>query len=289
MQDFSGKTAVITGGASGIGLGLARRCADEGMNLVLADIEEEALAGAVNYFEERQVRVLGVPTNTMVKASVNDMAGKAIAEFGKVHLLFNNAGVVNGGPQVPVWELPDVDWDWVMGVNFYGVLYGVQAFVPHMIEHGEASHIVNTASIAAFIPGGGPYGVSKYGVVTFTEGLVQDLKAQKTAIGASVLCPGWVNTKIGDAERNRPGSHENSINTDKAGLGINALLSNSKSPDELASQVFDAITQDHFYILPHTGWDDMVVDHAKAMVARGGVFKFDVARQTQRGLDGEDV
>ncbi len=289
MKSFEGKTAVITGGASGIGLEFAEKCAELRMNIVLADVEASALQSAVTYFEDRQQPVHGVLTNVLQKAAIENLKQEAIDRFGKVHLLFNNAGVDNGGPQVPVWELSDVDWDWVMGVNFYGVLYGLQTFVPHMIEHGEECHIVNTASIAAFIPGGGPYGVSKYGVVTLSEALIQDLASRKLNIGASVLCPGWVNTKIGDAERNRPENLANNRNPDKQGLGLNQLLSGSKSPAELASQVFEAITANKFYILPHSGWDQMIADHAQAIVAREGVYKFDVLAQTQRGIRGEDV
>lgn len=289
MKTFERKTAVITGGASGIGFALAEECANRQMNVVLADIEEDALDNAVRHFEERQVSVLGVSTNTMIKESVRNLYLKATEAFGNIHLLFNNAGVVNGGPLVPIWELPDVDWQWVMGVNFNGVLYGLQTFIPHMIEHGEESHVVNTASIAAFLPGGGPYGVSKYGVVTLSEGLTADLKAAQANIGVSVLCPGWVNTKIGDAERNRPAGFDNANNPERQGLGINELLAGSKSPSELARQVFDSVEKDRFYILPHTGWDDIVTGHADAIVARGGPFKFDMAAQAARREHGEEV
>ena len=154
MQDFEGKTAVITGAASGIGLALAERAAEARMNVVLADIEESALERAVKKIEERQVRAIGVPANIMVEESVRALAERAIGEFGKVHLLCNNAGVASTATAgKAVWEVPDQDWDWVMGVNFYGVLYGIRAFVPHMLEHGEASHIVNTASLAGLLPG----------------------------------------------------------------------------------------------------------------------------------------
>ncbi len=289
MKDFKGKTAVITGGASGIGFALAEQCADRQMNVVLADIEEEALDTAVKHFEERQVNVLGIPTNTMVRESVKNLFDKTIETFGEVHLLFNNAGVVNGGPLVPVWELPDVDWEWVIGVNFNGVLFGIQTFVPHMIEHGKESHIVNTASIAAFLPGSGPYGVSKHGVVILSEGLAGDLKGAKANVGVSVLCPGWVNTKIGDAERNRPNGLDNSNNPERKGLGINELLSASKSPAELAAQVFESIEENRFYILPHKGWDDVVTGHAEAIVAREGPYKFDMAAHAARREKGEEV
>ena len=289
MQSFADKTAVITGGAGGIGMALAGKCADEGMNLVLADVEEVALQQAVAHFAAQGRPVLGVVTDTMRKDSVNNLLQEAQRRFAKVHLLFNNAGVVNGGAPKPVWELPEVDWNWVLGVNLYGVLHGLQAFVPHMLAHGEQGHIVNTASIAAFIPGNGPYGVSKYGVITISEALAQGLAAANANIGASVLCPGWVNTQIGDAERNRPDAYDNPDNPERKGLGIEALMSGSKPPEELAGQVFDAIRREQFYVLPHSGWDDMVRDHAAAIVARAGPYVFDMEAQIARGLRGEDV
>ena len=289
MQSFQGKTAVITGGAGGIGMAFADRCAGEGMNLVLADIEEAALQRAVAHFEAQGQAVLGVVTDTMDKDSLANLLQQAARRFAKVHLLFNNAGVVNGGTPKPIWEVPEVDWRWVLGVNLYGVLHGLQVFVPHMLAHGEQCHIVNTASIAAFIPANGPYGVSKYGVVTISEALAQGLAAANANIGASVLCPGFVNTQIGDAERNRPDAYDNPDNPERKGLGIEALMSGSKPPEELASQVFEAIRSDQFYILPHSGWDDMVRDHAAAIVAREGPYVFDIEAQIARGLRGEDV
>ncbi len=289
MQSFQGKTAVITGGAGGIGMAFADRCAGEGMNLVLADIEEAALQRAVAHFEAQGQAVLGVVTDTMDKDSLANLLQQAARRFAKVHLLFNNAGVVNGGAPKPIWEVPEVDWRWVLGVNLYGVLHGLQVFVPHMLAHGEQCHIVNTASIAAFIPANGPYGVSKYGVVTISEALAQGLAAANANIGASVLCPGFVNTQIGDAERNRPDAYDNPDNPERKGLGIEALMSGSKPPEELASQVFEAIRSDQFYILPHSGWDDMVRDHAAAIVAREGPYVFDIEAQIARGLRGEDV
>jgi NAD(P)-dependent dehydrogenase (short-subunit alcohol dehydrogenase family) len=289
VKDFQGATAVITGGASGIGLAYARKCASLGMNLVLADIEAGALQSAVAFFEERQVPVRGVITDTMRKQSVQALFEEAVGRFGKIHLLFNNAGVVNGGAPVPIWESPDVDWDWVMGVNLHGVRYGIQTFVPHMLAHGEPGHVVNTASIAAFIPGGGPYGVSKYGVVLMSEALRFDLKARNARIGASVLCPGWVNTKIAEAERNRPGALASARNPAGAGLPIGTALSEGKSPDAVADIVFDAIENDRFYILPHAGWDDVVTGHAAAIVARGDAFQFDMQSVLARRARGMDV
>ena len=206
MQDFSGKTAVITGGASGIGLGLAEHCAGLGMNVVLGDIQQDALDQAVEKVAQRQANVIGVITDTMVKTSVNNLLEEATNTYGNVHLVFNNAGVAAGNSAgKAVWEAPDEDWHWVMGVNFYGVLYGVQTFIPHMLEHGEESYIVNTASLAAVMPMGGSYGVSKHGVLALTEGVQSDLEQRGANIHAGVLCPGFVDTQIFNAERNRPG------------------------------------------------------------------------------------
>ena len=289
MRDFKGRTAVITGGASGIGLALARRCSDEGMNIVLADIERDALNEAVTYFEDRQQPVLGVITDTMRKASIENLLHEASTRFGNVHLLFNNAGVVNGGAPVPVWEIPEQDWDWVLGVNLHGVRFGIQTFVPHMLAHGETGHIVNTASIAAFIPGGGPYNVSKHGVLLMSEGLQHGLRAVNANIGASVLCPGWVDTKIAEAERNRPGALATRKNPEGEGLPIGDALKLGKSPDDLASIVFDAIINENFYILPHAGWDDVVTGHAAAIVARGDAFKLDMQTILGRRAQGIDV
>ncbi len=289
LRDFNGRTAVITGGASGIGLAYARKCAALGMNLVLADIEASALKQAVTHFEDRQTPVIGVLTDTMRKASIETLFKDATSRFGNIHLLFNNAGVVNGGTPVPMWEVPDVDWDWVMGVNLHGVRWGIQTFVPHMLEHGEPGHVVNTASIAAFIPGGGPYGVSKYGVILMSEGLRHGLKARNALVGASVLCPGWVNTKIAEAERNRPGMLANQNNAQGSGLPIGTALSEGKSPDDIADIVFAAIENDTFYILPHAGWDDVVTGHAAAIVARGDAFVLDTQAILARRARGIDV
>ena len=289
MKEFQGKTAVVTGGASGMGLAFAKKFADARMNVVLADIEEAALQNAVTYFEERQQPVLGVVTDTMRRDSVENLFARSVAEFGRVHVLCNNAGVVNGGPPTPIWALPDVDWEWVMWVNFYGVLYGLQTFVPHMLEHGESGHIVNTASVAAFMPGGGPYGVSKYGVIHLSEALHRDLAAAESKLGASVLCPGWVNTRIDEAERNRPGALASASNPSGTGLQLGNTLSEGMAPEAVADLVFEAIENDRFYILPHPGWDDVVTGHAEAIVARQGPYTLDVMDLMDKRAQGIDV
>jgi NAD(P)-dependent dehydrogenase (short-subunit alcohol dehydrogenase family) len=292
MKDFEGKTAVITGAASGIGLALAERCAEARMNVVLADIEEKALEDAVLRIEERQVRAIGVPSNTMIEHSVRELADCAIEEFGKVHLVFNNAGVASAGAVGKgVWEVSDADWNWVMGVNFYGVLYGIRAFVPHMLEHGEPSHIVNTASLAALLPGGGTYGVSKHGVLALTEGLQRDLNERNANINASVLCPGFVNTNIFDSERNRPENMAADAPGEEAAAMMSAvmegMLKQGKDPAEIAATVFDSIAENRFYILPHPAWDDMVHGRVEQILARGPVATTNLEEMQKRRDAGE--
>lgn len=289
MQDFEGRTAVITGGASGIGRALAERFAQARMNVVLADIEKDALDRAVKEMEERQYRVIGVLANTMLRDSVKSLAERAVGEFGKVHILCNNAGVANRGEMArPVWEVPDADWDWVMGVNFWGVLYGLQAFVPGMLAHGEPGHIVNTASLAGWMPGGGTYGVSKHGVLSLTETLHRDLKARGAAVSASVLCPGFVNTQIFNSERNRPAELGTLPPPDPATQAMaSAMLSMGKQPSEIAEVVFDSIANDRFYVLPHPAWDDIVKARVDAAIARGAPMQLDFADMMRRRAAGE--
>jgi NAD(P)-dependent dehydrogenase (short-subunit alcohol dehydrogenase family) len=291
MKQFEGKTAVVTGAASGIGRALAERFANARMQVVLADIEKEALDRAVHELEERQHRVIGVVTNTMVRDSVQALAKKAIDEFGKVHIVCNNAGIAAmAGGMKPIWEVSDRDWQWVMGVNFYGVLYGIQAFVPHMLTHGEEGHIVNTASLAGVMPGGGTYGVSKHGVLSLTESLHQSLTMQNAKIGASVLCPGFVNTNIFDAERNRPKDLATVPGAEPAPemreMG-RAMLAAGKQPADVADIVFKSIEEDRFYILPHPAWDPIVRNRVDAILARGAPMTFDMADMMKRRTAGE--
>jgi NAD(P)-dependent dehydrogenase (short-subunit alcohol dehydrogenase family) len=290
MKDFAGKTAVVTGAASGIGRALAQRFVDARMQVVLADIEKDALDRAVRELEERQHRVIGVVTDTMRKESVNALAERAIAAFGKVHVLCNNAGIaaMRGGIK-PVWETSDTDWQWTMGVNFWGVLYGLQAFVPHMVGHGESGHIVNTASLAGLMPGGGPYGVSKHGVLALTESLDRDLKDRNARIGASVLCPGFVNTNIFNAERNRPAALSDkgaNVASEFTEAG-RAMLAMGKQPAEVADIVFKSIEEERFYILPHPAWDEFVRSRVEHVLARGAPVQLDINDVMRRRAAGE--
>lgn len=273
MRDFDNKTVVVTGGASGIGLALAERFAAAGMRVVLADIEASSLEAALKTLQAQGAEAIGVEVNVMQRDSVMQLAERAMDAFGNIHVLCNNAGVsttVGASSAIGdlcVWEMPEADWDWVMGVNFAGARYGLQAFVPHMIGHGETGHIVNTASLAAFIPGGGPYGASKHALLSLTETLYLDLKAQKSAIGASLLCPGFVNTHLHRSERNRPaevGRPAGLPETDSKMAMAGAIMASGDPPSAMAEAVFQGIQGECFYILPHPQWDAQVqarIDH----------------------------
>ncbi|MCC6269158.1 MAG: SDR family NAD(P)-dependent oxidoreductase [Dehalococcoidia bacterium] len=256
MKDLAGKVAVVTGSASGMGFAFANRFAEEGMSVVLADIEAEPLAMAEAAIKARGARVLAVRTNVLQDGDVEKLADAAFRTFGNVHVVCNNAGV-SGTSGKPVWEAPQEDWDWVFGVNFWGVLRGIRAFVPRMIANGEEGHIVNTASVAGLLTAADPYSVSKHAVVCLTEGLYKNFKTLNLKLSASVLCPGWVNTNIADAGRNRPA--ELGEVTDPASLpaavqaglvAMRGMLQNGYQPSEIAQHVLDAIMTDTFFIIP---------------------------------------
>ena len=269
MKDFKGKTAVITGAASGIGYALAEKFANKGMNIVLADIELDALDIDVKKISDIGVESFGINIDVMHKDSVEHLFNESVKAFSKVHILCNNAGVASTVVADGIWELDEKDWDWVLGVNFYGTLYGIQSFVPHMINHKEEGHVLNTISLAGILPGEAIYGVSKHAALALSESLWQGLKNIKSNIGASVLCPGFVNTNIIESNRNRP-DHLSSSNKTNFILKklASSVLKRGKEPNEIADTTFDAIKQNHFYILPHTSYDDMIKERFSRILAR---------------------
>ncbi len=298
MREFAGKTAVVTGAASGMGLAFAQRFAAEGMNVVLADIEEEALNAQVTRLRQAERNVLGVVVNTMRREALEELRDRTISEFGNVHILVNNAGVAGGadvglradGTIRPAWEVPDSTWEWIMGVNFWGVLYGIQVFVPHMLAHGEDGHIVNTASLAGLMPGGGAYSVSKHAVLTLTEGLYQQFQMLGANLSASVLCPGFVNTNIGSAERNKPAEFgDASQRTAEQEAAIDVMLGGGMDPSQVADLVFDSIVEQRCYILPHPAWDDVVRGRVEHVLARGAPISVDIEEMMRRRADGQQV
>lgn len=255
MQNLSGKVAVITGAASGIGLAVARLCAEEGMRVVLADIEQTSLDSVVSEFTENDYDVIGVQVDVSKLADVERMAAETLAAFGKVHFLFNNAGVSSGST---IWETSLQDWEWVMGVNVMGVVYGIKVFTPIMLAQEEEGHIVNTASIAGLIagPSMGAYRVSKHAVVAISETLYLELEQKGAKVSASVLCPAWVKTRIFESERNRPNTTDISPITDpliaaQLESSQQAVLNDSLPPEHIAEYVLDAIRENRFYILTH--------------------------------------
>lgn len=204
MQDLKGKVAFITGGASGIGLAMARAFGREGMSVMIADIEAQALENVVERLRSEQVRAEGVVADVTRRDSLRAAALETIARFGKVHVVCNNAGVGAGGM---LGQVPERDWNWVIDVNLLGVVHGMEIFTPLILSHGEGGHFVNTASMAGLVspPGMEPYCATKYAVLGMSEGWAQQLAPQ--GVGVSVLCPGFVKTRIHESRRNRPDAY----------------------------------------------------------------------------------
>lgn len=258
MKDFAGKVAVVTGGASGIGRGIAEQCLREGMRLVLADVEEAALERTAEEMRTVGGEVLAVRTDVSKRSDVEALARKALAEYGGVHLLVNNAGVGAGGSP---WEATWNDWEWVVGVNLWGVIHGVKVFTPIMLEQNSDGYIVNTSSAAGLAIGGmtAPYAATKHAVVALSESLYLALKQRKARVGVSVLCPGLVRTNIGESERNRPtelkdAPVELSPEMEAGRKVFMGLLKAAMPPEEVAGTVFEAIRQEQFYVVPDRAW-----------------------------------
>jgi len=259
MKDLQGKVAVVTGGASGIGKAVAAKAAGEGMKVVIADIEEGALKDAERELAGGGADVLAVQCDVAEGDSVRALRDRALDRFGAVHLVHNNAGVGLGGP---IWEVPESDWRWILGVNLWGVVHGIAAFVPLLVEQGEG-HVVNTASIAglASAPFLGPYNASKQAVVAMSETLYKDLQAGGvTGVGVSVLCPGFVQTRIAESDRNRPAwAPDREVEgAPEMRAAIQAMVEGGITTASVADAVLDAVRNDTFYILTHPELDEAV-------------------------------
>ena len=267
MEHLQGKVAVITGGASGIGKAVAAKAAAEGMKVVIGDIEEGALKEAERDLAADRTDVLAVVTDVSDAASVRALRDRALDRFGAVHLVHNNAGVGTGGP---VWEVPEADWRWILGVNLWGVVHGIATFMPLLIEQGEG-HVVNTASIAGLTtaPFLGPYNATKQAVVAISETLYKDLQiAGVTGVGVSVLCPGFVQTRIAESDRNRPAwAPERDVEgAPEMRAAIQAMVDGGIPTAAVADRVLGAVRTNAFYILTHpelneavrTRFDDIV-------------------------------
>jgi NAD(P)-dependent dehydrogenase (short-subunit alcohol dehydrogenase family) len=261
MKQLEGRVAVVTGGASGIGRGMAEAFAARGMKLVLADVERPALDKAVEEMRAGGADVLGVECDVSLQESVDHAARAALDAFGAVHVLCNNAGVAGVGAGA-TWEASLDDWSWVMGVNLWGVVHGIRSFVSILLEQPEGGHIVNTASMAGLIQGGGIYGVTKHAVVALSESLWGELAARGAKVGVSVLCPGWVNTRIMESERNRPEAPREDPGDAAPQLEarrqlVEGLLKSGLEPRRVGDIVVDAIRAERFYVLTHP-WKNMI-------------------------------
>ena len=257
MKDFRGKTAFITGGASGIGLSMARAFGRLGMNVVIADVDRDAATAAAERLASEQIKAAPIVCDVSERASVRAAALEAIAAFGRVHVVCNNAGVAVGGP---IGTVKERDWDWIIDVNLKGVIYGVETFVPLIRGHGEGGHIVNTASMAGMVspPGMEPYTATKFAVVAMSEGWSAQLAPFN--IGVSVLCPGFVRTRIHESGRNRQAKYGGDGDVDP---GLNAeraagaqMVMSGIDPDIVGMRVVEAVRDNELYIFTHPQFKD---------------------------------
>jgi NAD(P)-dependent dehydrogenase (short-subunit alcohol dehydrogenase family) len=256
MRELTGKVAVVTGGASGIGRALAERFVREGMKIVLADVEEKALAETRDMLAASGASVLAVRTDVSQAEQVEELARRTFDAFGTAHVVCNNAGVSVAGP---AWQPSEADYRWVLGVNLWGVIHGIRAFVPRLVSQGEG-HVVNTASIAGLIsaPGMGPYCATKHAVVALSECLFHDLAiATSGKVNVSVLCPAWVNTRIAESDRNRPASaprreRERTPHEQRMEGLVKAAVAGGIPAHVVAEKVLRAIVEQKFWILTHS-------------------------------------
>ena len=254
FADLEGKVAVVTGGASGIGKGIAEALKNEGVELVIADIEDGALQRTA-----KELGATGIQTDVSSAESVGALATEVVERFGTAHVLVNNAGI---GPMGRIADLTLDDWRWMVGVNLWGVIHGIHAFLPILKRNEEGGHIVNTSSMAGLVgmPGLGSYTLTKYGVLGLTEVLAKELEEDGSKVGATVLCPGTIHTNIGTSSRNRPdgnagGLHDVDISQEGSEVDMSGVR--WMIPIEVGTIVVDCIRSGELYALTHPDWWDM--------------------------------
>lgn len=270
MRNLTGKTAVITGAASGIGLALSRRLGADGMRVMMADVEEPALAAAAGSLAAEGIEVATTVTDVSEADSVDALASATLRRFGAVHVLCNNAGVSRGGP---AWDIPLSIWEWMVGVNLFGIVHGIRSFVPHLVAQREG-HVVNTASMGGMLAGPwmSPYHATKYAAVAISESLYHELAAIDSPVRVSVLCPGMVRTRIHEAYRNWPVRFgawpvvHDSPAIAKWRQTASARVGTGQDPAIIATAVRDAILREQFWILTHPEFSDALRDKCDGAV-----------------------
>ncbi len=267
FADLEGKVAVVTGGASGIGKGIAEALKNEGAELVIADIEDGALQRTA-----KELGATGIQTDVSSAESVGALATEVVERFGTAHVLVNNAGI---GPMGRIADLTLDDWKWMVGVNLWGVIHGIHAFLPILKGNEEGGHIVNTSSMAGLVgmPGLGSYTLTKYGVLGLTEVLAKELEEDGSKVGATVLCPGTIHTNIGTSSRNRPddnagGLHDVDISQEGSEVDMSGVR--WMIPIEVGTIVVDCIRSGELYALTHPDWWDMVEPRFVAIASAFG-------------------
>ncbi len=288
MDELAGRTAVITGAGSGMGKAFALRFAAEGMAIVAADIQPDALAATVAELTAAGHRVAGVATDVADPDSVQRLADTAYERFGAVHLLCNNAGV-EGYLDGPIWAATTKDWEWTVGVNFWSVVHGIRAFVPRMLAGGEPGHVVNTCSMTAVVSAGNMYAITKHAVLALTEVLALDLARRDAPIGVTALCPGIIATNLFRGSRNRPASlrEEGAGGAGSAGGALaaglppdrdaraghetrermHAMLAAGMPPAEVAAKLVDAVRAGARYLLTDHDWDPRIQERHESIMA----------------------
>jgi NAD(P)-dependent dehydrogenase (short-subunit alcohol dehydrogenase family) len=272
IDELAGKTAVVTGAASGIGLGLARKAAREGMNVVLADVEAGALGKAEFEVSALGATVLAAPTDVSKADAVEALAAATFERFGSAHLVFLNAGVFQAGVS---WQRSTADWEWVLGVNFWGALHGIRSFIPRLLEQGEPAHVVITSSMAGLmtVAYSGPYVVSKFAAASLAECVAHDLRAQGAEdVGVSCLVPGSVDTKIADSTRNRPDEPPSEAQAPDHYFVADTLRemtsTQGRHPDEVADIVFDAVRKGDFWIPTTDRYEELLRPRFDSIIER---------------------